>query len=288
MIATLAMLLASVTPLTNNNEYEAVVPFSSSGENITYIVSDDYGSTYYASVSYSFSGGYYFNRNGTEKLSIDYEFNFYTYPEYEDNNGNTPRWNISGNLESSINAENRFKGFDAYITFGGDSGSGFYVEYGATLYGEDYSVLRDSVLEAEVFNYFDVSRSSPALDSTLEITYPSLYDDIGRAHGFYIQSQTEPFNWEQWYESGYSDGYSQGHGVGYNEGFEAGSDLDSTALVIFDGILSIGLIPTQIFMTMLNFNILGINIAGFITGLITILMVVLLIRIIFSGGSGKQ
>lgn len=287
MIATLAMLFASVTPLTNNNEYEAVIPFSSSGDSITCIVTDDYGSTYYASVAYSFSGGYYFNRNGTEKITIDYDFNFYSYPVYEDNNGQVPSWNFSGSVESSINADNRFKSFNAYISLGVDDGDS-YIDYGVTLFGENSSVLFSDSNDYIASQYYDTSRLSYALDDTLTISYPTLYEDIGRAHGYYMQNQAEPFNWEQWYDSGYSDGYSKGHGVGYNEGFDAGSDLDSTALVIFDGILSIGLIPTQIFMAMLNFNILGINIAGFITGLITILMVVLLLRIIFSGGASKQ
>ena len=61
----------------------------------------------------------------------------------------------------------------------------------------------------------------------------------------------------------------------------------STASIIFQGICNIGLMPVNFFLGVLNFEVFGINIGAFVSALLTLAIVIIIVRIIFSGGNGK-
>ena len=61
----------------------------------------------------------------------------------------------------------------------------------------------------------------------------------------------------------------------------------STASIIFQGIFNIGLMPVNFFLGVLNFEVFGINIGAFVSALLTLAIVIIIVRIIFSGGNGK-
>lgn len=79
------------------------------------------------------------------------------------------------------------------------------------------------------------------------------------------------YNYDE-YREGYDDGYIDG----FNEGFNA----DSTAVTIFNGILNIALVPINVFLAMFNFEILGINISGAISAILSVCVVIIVIRFI--------
>lgn len=104
------------------------------------------------------------------------------------------------------------------------------------------------------------------------------------AYNFYNNTYQDGF--DNGYSSGKDDGYNDGYQVGYSDGISYGSQQDATALVIFQGIISVGLLPINFFLAMLNFEVFGINIGGAISAMLTIAIVVIIIRIVVSGGNG--
>lgn len=75
---------------------------------------------------------------------------------------------------------------------------------------------------------------------------------------------------------GYNKGYQDGYVDGFNEGFSS----DSTAVTIFNGILNIALVPINLFLGMFNFEILGINISGMVSAILSVCLVIIVIRFI--------
>lgn len=85
-----------------------------------------------------------------------------------------------------------------------------------------------------------------------------------------------------------SDDISSAYSQGYTAGFTDGSADTGEASVIFSGILSVALLPVNFFLGMLNFEVFGINIGGMVSGLLTLAIVFILCRTIFSGGNGSN
>ena len=83
---------------------------------------------------------------------------------------------------------------------------------------------------------------------------------------------------------GYQAGYAEGEVAGYTNGYNAGvSDTiasGSEAMTIFAGIMDVAFIPVNVFFLMFDYEVFGINIAGFISGLLTIAIVIILMRFI--------
>lgn len=92
-------------------------------------------------------------------------------------------------------------------------------------------------------------------------------------------------SYESGYNTGYEYGFSLGDSNGYARGFDDGFNADSVALTVFSGILSVGLIPIDFFLSIFNFEILGINLTTFITSMLTLMIVIIMLRVIFNGGS---
>ena len=85
------------------------------------------------------------------------------------------------------------------------------------------------------------------------------------------------------YDTGYHDGYDDGKSTGYQDGYTKGKEdyenQSGQINSIFDGILSIGLIPIEFFMSIFNFSIFGINVQQIVSALLSIVVIVILLRI---------
>lgn len=88
------------------------------------------------------------------------------------------------------------------------------------------------------------------------------------------------------YSNGVTDGSASGYQSGYTDGYTEGATQDETAVAIFSGIISVGLIPINFFLACLNFEVFGINIGAFVSALLTVAIVVIITRMIVSGGNG--
>lgn len=140
---------------------------------------------------------------------------------------------------------------------------------------------------------FDFTQSTE-VETSYNFSIPSLdidyFDDGGK---MYITIQTEPINEEQWdgrytvgYDDGYDSGYGQGHQDGFSEGYQTAIDSGSTAATIFSGIVTVGLLPVNFFLGIMNFEVFGINIGAFISALLTIAIIIIVIKIIIGSQTG--
>lgn len=87
-------------------------------------------------------------------------------------------------------------------------------------------------------------------------------------------------------EDGYDSGFDDGRSAGYQEGFYEGVG-DSSMQTIFSGIVQIGMLPVNVFLKIFEFEIFGIDIGAFVSGLLTIALIVIILRSVFGGG-GKN
>ena len=103
-------------------------------------------------------------------------------------------------------------------------------------------------------------------------------------------------NYSDGYNTGYSEGYTtgkdEGLSEGYTEGYQTAKDIylneDAHINSIFSGIVTIGLIPIEFLMSVFNFEILGINFSHVISAILSVMIVVILLRIVFSGKASNK
>lgn len=147
-----------------------------------------------------------------------------------------------------------------------DEESGISVSKSELILGSNLVAKRPESLE---FNY------------DLDNLYQQVRNAFGLAKGGYTAG----------YDNGYADGNANGYGTGYDDGyadgFAHGVETDDTAFTIFNGILTIGMIPINVFLAMFDFDILGINISNFVMSLLTVLVTLWVIRTI-SGGKNEN
>lgn len=88
------------------------------------------------------------------------------------------------------------------------------------------------------------------------------------------------------YDDGHRVGYDDGYSVGYSTGFYDGFSSDSTALTIFSGILAIGTLPINIFLSFFNFEVLGINFSELVSSMLSVCVCLIIIKKVFSTDTG--
>ncbi len=81
------------------------------------------------------------------------------------------------------------------------------------------------------------------------------------------------------YDNGYSAGSRAGEVIGYNNGYQAGANA-SNSYTFFSLISAVIDAPVQAFMGLFNFELLGVNLAGFFTGLLTLAFIVSVVRLL--------
>lgn len=80
-------------------------------------------------------------------------------------------------------------------------------------------------------------------------------------------------------EQGYGDGLRDGKIVGFEEGYREG--LKNAKELTFRGLIfAVVDAPVQVFSSMLNFNVLGINLLGFMTSILTIMIVIAVVKVV--------
>lgn len=79
------------------------------------------------------------------------------------------------------------------------------------------------------------------------------------------------FGYEDGERVGFNQGYEEGRSIGYEEGANSSNTLVGMVGAIFTG-------PVTMFQQIFNFNVLGINFAEMLLGLVTLLVVIWLIK----------
>lgn len=113
--------------------------------------------------------------------------------------------------------------------------------------------------------------------------YHQLYEFGQQYIGYTTGYQT---GYDSGYLQGFNDGESNGYQIGFGDGYAEASNQDQTAVVIFTGICEVGLLPVNVFLGILNFEVFGINIGGLVASLMTVAIVVIVIRIVLGAKGG--
>lgn len=88
------------------------------------------------------------------------------------------------------------------------------------------------------------------------------------------------------YSSGYNSGLSTGYSNGYSQGYVDADNEDAVVNSIFGGILQIAMLPVNFFMSIFDFEILGISIKNIVLSLLSVSLVVIVSKAVF-GGKGS-
>lgn len=158
------------------------------------------------------------------------------------------------------------------------------------------------------YNYFTYSDTNSAM---LQLNVPFIYTNIPStldinslfldARKYYLISNTQLSD-SQYYNQGYSQGKSDGYNIGYNEGeqvgynngysvgenigfnngYEQGSE-DSNQYSFMSLISATIDAPVKYFQSLFNFELLGVNLQGFLTGLFTLCVIVTIVKLCLGG-----
>lgn len=81
---------------------------------------------------------------------------------------------------------------------------------------------------------------------------------------------------------GYNQGFSQGKNVGYNNGYNQG--VSESNDYTFLGLISATIdAPITYFTSLFNFELLGVNLSAFLTGLFTLCVIITIVRLVLGG-----
>lgn len=94
--------------------------------------------------------------------------------------------------------------------------------------------------------------------------------------------------YQEGYTYGHADGESNGYSIGYNEALDTFNESNEVFVSSVASVLEVGLLPVNIFMTLLDIEVFGINIGAFVSSLITIVVITILLRTLFGGKGGKD
>lgn len=101
------------------------------------------------------------------------------------------------------------------------------------------------------------------------------------------ENQEYKVGYDSGYKVGHSDGevagYSSGNSVGYNSGYNVGyqDGVNSSNTYSFFNLISAVIdAPVQAFMGLFNFELLGVNLAGFFTGLLTLAFILTVVKLL--------
>lgn len=227
------------------------------------------------------SGNYY-------EFDITYDFHTHLYF----NNENDFAYYFSGvNVELQV-----FNSSETLLFTTSDS---WYLEVDDTLTPYDnYSLLYG--FYDDDYYYFNINldyqSGTQYMSMPLEYNFTAplniMFSETSNAHWSNVVMNDIPMiiNAES-YNIGYNEGYTlglqqgdtQGYQRGYSEGYTNAQADDSVPAIIFGGVLNIAMIPVNFFLAILNFEVFGINIGGFVTGLMTIAVIIILFGVIFGG-----
>ncbi len=193
---------------------------------------------------------------------------------------------------------NIFNSFNYYVDNEDFDIMNLYIDMPLTLIGQFFSASYSNIVDNfpyssiynRIYRSFDNQKTfyltAGGINNTFQRNYTSansvntlnaIYNDGTLFKSTYKSPTNENFN--NGYQQGLTDGYKNGRADGYSAGLADGIK-DNTIFNIFNGILNIAMVPVNFFLGIFNFEILGINMAGFVSALLTISIIIFLLRMI--------
>lgn len=165
---------------------------------------------------------------------------------------------VEGEFNSNVSFIQLGTGSFHYLTYGSSSLKAFFIKY-------------VDVNNNYVYFEFVVPSDMEYNDRTYYLS-PDLTDNQ-----IYSQGYNDGLSANQ--DNVYKNGYNAGYNVGYNNGYSAGAN--AAGEYTFFGLVSAVIdAPIQAFMGLFNFELLGVNLAGFFTGLLTVAFIITIVRLI--------
>lgn len=187
---------------------------------------------------------------------LNYRYNIFVY-----HSGQLSSNIIKVRFSSYVNLNpNIIKPADLYNTITYFDDNGEFIEFQFPLYS---NVLNNQLLFNERYYYF-----------TGSFTDNTFYEEgfeAGVEDGFNRGEQVG-------YENGYNAGNTIGYGNGYTDGLAQGGNYSFMGLIgaVIDA-------PVTAFTSLLNFNVFGVNILALVTGLLSIAIIVLIVKLCLGG-----
>lgn len=256
----LFLVALSVTGYTHNgsNDYSALTPHNSQGGSVLYYDVDNYGSDIEANGNFSI-----ITPNGSISYEINRTFSSDTNYYYYDLQFKVVNDSVLTNLYL----------YNLEAIYGCDG-----AEYHTTLPNVYFMGQSEYYIDNESGDYsiqFLNTGSNPYLyvNYYIGILPQNFIDGSGYQNGY-----SDGYN--AGYDTGWDEGYTRGEAIGYSDGFEDGASVDDTAIVIFNGILNIALVPINFFLAIFNWELFGINMSALVTSILSVCLVVIVVRLV--------
>lgn len=140
----------------------------------------------------------------------------------------------------------------------------------------DFQILQNSTKEIQfcVNNSFMKTFSLRTGSSSVIYEFSQKYfNDYGYVSGSYDDG------YDMGFSAGKDQGYSNGYSVGYEAGVSAGKDYSFLSLMS-----SVVDAPVKAFTGLLDFNVLGFNMAGFVLSLLSVALLLKIVMVFKNGG----
>lgn len=162
---------------------------------------------------------------------------------------------------------------------------------------EDFRGVSTRTVSITVVRYFG-SDSEGNLDTTnfLEFMFVNnnIYNSASRYQSrtyYFTQVDKDSAMYLEGYNAGQSAGYSAGNSAGYKQGYSVGdtqgynrgytAGANSANNYTFTKLIGAVVdVPVQTFISLFNFELLGINLAGFFTGLLTVAFIITVVKLL--------
>ena len=231
---------------------------------------------------------------------IYYEVDNYNEDKYSQNTYTivTEQGSISFEVVDNMTYVNNLYSYDLQFKVSGESiYSNLYLYNIEAIYGnsnnpqEQRTTLPNIYFKGQQNYYEDNESGNYTIQWTSSLNQPYMYLNFNIAimpsyyfdGSEYQQGYTD--GWNAGNDNGWDDGYRNGYNDGSADAWEEASQQDETAVTIFSGILSVGLLPVNFFLAILNFEVFGINIGAFVSALLTVAIVIIVTRIVVNGGN---
>lgn len=162
-------------------------------------------------------------------------------------------------------------------------------------YGSDVSYYGDTRFRTTMFIFYDNNGNSFGFQFAYYNTSYSYGVNMLKLRDYYFTpdfSNTDMFNqgYQTGYESGLNSGKQEGYTNGYNSGYQDGettgynNGINTANTYSFSNLLTAVVeAPVNVFIKLLDFNIMGYNLLNIVLGLLTLAIVVLVIKLCLGG-----
>lgn len=148
---------------------------------------------------------------------------------------------------------------------------------------ESVSIADSSDVSTKYVNWYNYNNKAlsyiafdcePGYDMVTDISQPSY--SMVYADGYDAGSSD---GYKEGYQMGLKDGSNGGYQLGYDRGKQDGIQIGSNqSNTLYGMVIAVVDAPINIFKSIFNFDILGINIVGIVFGIITLLLIIYLIK----------